>query len=115
MFKDNGLHETRYCENCLELQKKLQAKEQECEELKERVKTKCFDPKNKNNRCISYNRISQDYEIDLMRLNKYKQALEDIEKYCTYMNTFNECNKTNMGLKVDVVLDLINKAKENKQ
>lgn len=44
---------------------------------------------------------------------KYKQALEDIEKYCTYMNTFNEYNKTNMGLKVDVVLDLINKAKEN--
>lgn len=43
---------------------------------------------------------------------KYKQALEDIKKYCTYMNTFNEYNKTNMGLKVDVVLDLINKAKE---
>lgn len=28
MFKDDELHETRYCENCLELQQKLQAKEQ---------------------------------------------------------------------------------------
>lgn len=47
--------------------------------------------------------------------DKYKKALEDIKKYCTYMNTFNECNKTNMGLKVDVVLDLINKAKDGEQ
>lgn len=46
--------------------------------------------------------------------DKYKKALDDIEKYCTYMNTFNEYNKTNMGLKVDVVLDLISKAKGNK-
>lgn len=38
MFKDDELHETRYCENCLELQQKLQKKEQECEELKNEIK-----------------------------------------------------------------------------
>ena len=34
MFKDGELYETRYCEGFLELQQKLEAKEQECEELK---------------------------------------------------------------------------------
>lgn len=37
MFKDTEGHETQYCASCLELQKKLQAKEQECEELQERT------------------------------------------------------------------------------
>ena len=46
--------------------------------------------------------------------NKYKQALDEIEKYCTYMNTFNKYNKTNKGLDVDEVLDIINKTKEIK-
>lgn len=37
MFKDTEGHETRYCENCLELQQELQAKEQECEKFKNRA------------------------------------------------------------------------------
>lgn len=41
-----------------------------------------------------------------------EQALDEIEEYCTYMNTFNKYNKTNKGLDVDNVLDIINKAKE---
>lgn len=43
--------------------------------------------------------------------SKYKQALDEIEKYCTYMNTFNKYNKTNKGLDVNEVLGIINKAK----
>lgn len=35
MFKDTEGQETQYCESCLELQKNLEAKEQECEELKQ--------------------------------------------------------------------------------
>ena len=48
----------------------------------------------------------------LKKQYNYKQALDEIEKYCTYMNTFNKYNKTNKGLVVDEVLDIINKAKE---
>lgn len=49
MFKDDELHETRYCENCLELQQELQAKEQECEELKFTINhTGLLDLMNKN-------------------------------------------------------------------
>lgn len=46
--------------------------------------------------------------------DKYKQALDEIRKYCAYMRAFNECNKTNKGLDVDEVLDIINKTKEIK-
>lgn len=35
MFKDTEGHETQYCESCLELQKKLEAKEQELEPFKD--------------------------------------------------------------------------------
>lgn len=93
------------------MKEQLKAKEQECEELKERVKTKCFDPKNKNNRCISYNRISQDYEIDLIRLNKYKQALNDIKYACQ-----SECIEGNTGYVVDtsIILDIINDLEKEK-
>ena len=41
MFKDDELHKTCYCESCLELKQKLQAKEQECEELKKGVLEQC--------------------------------------------------------------------------
>lgn len=37
MIKDDDKHETRYCENCLELQKKLKRKEKECNEYKDKV------------------------------------------------------------------------------
>lgn len=45
-------------------------------------------------------------------IDKYKQALGEIEKYCTYMNTFNKYNKTNKGLDIDEILNIINEAKE---
>lgn len=52
--------------------KQLARKTQECEELKERLNSQCFDPKSNNNRCISYNRIAKDYERDLKQLNQLK-------------------------------------------
>lgn len=52
--------------------------------------------------------------IQTEKENKYKQALDEIGKYCAYMRAFNERNKTNKGLDVDVVLDIINKTKEIK-
>lgn len=52
--------------------------------------------------------------IQTEKENKYKQALDEIGKYCAYMRTFNEYNKTNKGLDVDEVLDIINKTKEIK-
>ncbi len=43
-------------------------KEQECEELRGRLNTICFDSRANNNRCISYNRMAEDYA----KLIKYK-------------------------------------------
>lgn len=37
MFEDDELHETRYCESCLELQQKLEAKEQEVNQLQDKL------------------------------------------------------------------------------
>lgn len=45
----------------------INIKEQECEELKGRLNTICFDPRTNNNRCISYNRMAEDYEKDLKK------------------------------------------------
>lgn len=53
------------------LTKELNQKIDECDELKERLKCNCFDPKSNNNRCISYNRIAEDYE---MSLTQFKAA-----------------------------------------
>lgn len=53
------------------------AKEQECEELKSRLNCRCFDPSINNNRCISYNRIAEDYERDLKQLDQLKVQLLD--------------------------------------
>lgn len=32
--------------------------------------------------------------VQTKKENKYKQALDEIRKYCAYMRAFNECNKT---------------------
>lgn len=65
--------------------KKLKAKEQECEKLKERLKCKCFDPSSKQVRCNSYLRIAEDYKVDLTELNRIKienKKLEEELKDC---------------------------------
>ena len=89
MFKDDELHETRYCENCLELQQKLQAKEQECEAQRRKI----------------------DYYIKkttqlLDDIDNYKQALDEIEKFMIY-----EFSGQGQWVKKDI-LNKINKIKE---
>lgn len=77
-----------------EVQKK-ECLEQECEELKERLNCNCFDPKNNNNRCISYNRIAEDYERDLRQLDQLKEQLE------AYKMEAEEGKEINAELKVE--------------
>lgn len=92
MFKDDDKHETCYCENCLELQHKLQAKEQECEELKNQW---YFSTKHK---------LVLEFEY-AFKLNKYKQALDEIEEYINSFPDFvKEADK--------IILDIIKKVKE---
>lgn len=91
----------------------LKAKTHEYEELKERTKCNCFDPKSNNNRCISYNRIAEDYERDLKKLNKYKQALDTVSEYIK--DNCNSCQGIKYGgcekCELKRIKDIINKAK----
>lgn len=59
--------------------KQLARKTQECEELKELLNSKCFDTKSNNNRCISYNRIAEDYKKDLKQLDQLKAEKEELQ------------------------------------
>ena len=109
MFKDDDKHETCYCENCLELQQKLQAKEQECEELKkeingykiisEQIKQEVQEDVTCESRecgCDSYEEYIECLKNTILNIidegndfvqgrvickecGKYKKALEDIE------------------------------------
>lgn len=91
----------------------LQRKEQECEELKERIKCNCFDPKSNNNRCISYNRIAEDYEKDLKHLKnkiaeceKYEQLFDELDKRVSNCIEIYDCIIVSK-----IVKDIIIKAK----
>lgn len=55
--------------------------ERECLELRERLSCNCFDPKSNNNRCASYNRIAEDYERDLKRLDQLRADNETLKQY----------------------------------
>ena len=103
--------------------KQLQCKTAECEELKERIKCNCFDPKSNNNRCISYNRIAEDYERDLKRLEnkiaeceKYEGAFRRIKKQ-SKINCEEICGKSyeacdDKDCLAIQIRDIINKAKD---
>lgn len=85
-----------------ELQQKLQAKEQDCEELRSQW---YFSTKHKLV-------LESEYAFEL---NKYKQALDEIEKYqqrncevCVFANT----QKCNINCQVFVILNIIHKSKE---
>ena len=94
----------------------------ENEELKERIKCNCFDPKSNNNRCISYNRIAEDYERDLKRLEnkiaeceKYEGAFRRIKKQ-SKINCEEICGKSyeacdDKDCLAIQIRDIINKAK----
>lgn len=89
-------HQTRCSKNKNCYFKQLQRKEQECEELKERLKCKCFDPKSNNNRCISYNRIAEDYERDLQRLTKITQEYEELKRTISTLEGVNKLFENNL-------------------
>ena len=104
--------------------KQLARKTQECEELKQRLKCNCFDAKSNNNRCISYNRIAEDYERDLKHLEnkiteseKYEQALNEIaahyQKVMKNITTYDASYDANISIEaLHNISDIINKAKE---
>ena len=106
-----------YCrenKNCF--YKQLARKTQECEELKQRLECNCFDPKSNNNRCISYNRIAEDYERDLKRLEnkiaeceKYEQLFDELDKRVSNCIEIYDCIIVSK-----IVKDIINKAKDGK-
>ena len=75
-------------------EQKLKLKEQECEKLAQ-LAQEAEEP------CIRQER------------DKYKQALTTIEKYCAYLSDYNKANKTNKGLDIEEVLDIINEVKGN--
>lgn len=84
------------CRATIKLQQQLDQLETENEKLKEQINCKCFDPKNNNNRCISYNRITEDYERDLKQLNQLKEDHEEFKNAYTRLNSLynDNCNFT---------------------
>lgn len=72
--------------------KQLARKTQEYEELKERIKCNCFDPKSNNNRCISYNRIVEDYKRDLKRLENKIAECEELKEEIKALEKINSRN-----------------------
>lgn len=107
-----------------ELQEKLQAKEQECEELRGRLNTICFDSRANNNRCISYNRMAEDYAKLIkyktfflrarklyQRTSKYNQQLidenEDLKDTIKRFSCKSECYKHKEAEKYKQALDEI--------
>lgn len=95
----------------LDLQKQLQTKEQECEELKqekEKIKMQyncyaCGTCKGRED----YKNMKRHCENAINANHKYKQALDELEGYC------NKYPTNSIGFKQNI-LDIINKTKENK-
>jgi hypothetical protein len=107
MFKDDELHETRYCENCLELQKKLQAKEQlSVKQSHELIRLRKERQENKQK---NVNLLQKNEELE-KQLENEKQALDEIKKNIKTMN--NECSYNDYYRKINI-LNIINEVKDN--
>lgn len=92
--------------------KQFKRNEQECLELKERLSCNCFDPKSNNNRCVSYNRIAEDYERDLKRLNTLEACIIKIISMCekastksTFCNGVENKDMQNLAIRILKVLN----------
>ena len=92
--------------------KQLKRKEQECEELKERLNCNCFDPKSNNNRCISYNRIVEDYERDLKQLDQLKAENDELTTINARLLGRLEIDKIDTSLVFNLDKELRQKEKE---
>lgn len=135
MFKDDELHETHYCENCLELQQKLQearnsyikldllrvkeynklvdeykAKKQECEALKATLQASDIAKA-----------VISSAEVNFPIIEKLSNALDNIKELAN--EACNACKKFTPNRQSDIscrycqptqILDIINKAKESK-
>lgn len=111
MFKDDDKHETCYCENCLELQKKLQAKEQlSVKQSHELIRLRKERQENKQK---NVNLLQNNEELE-KQLENEKQALDEIENitkgYCKNM-CMTETKETCDGCQNTDILNIINKAK----
>lgn len=62
----------------------------ECEELRGRLNTICFDSRANNNRCISYNRMAEDYEKDLKKLTKYETLFLKAREISQRISKYNQ-------------------------
>lgn len=98
-----------------EYRKKLQSKEQECEELKSQIDAdyEDYSQELKTLRNIIENKEKRNARLFVIS-NNYRKALEEIEEYqkrncevCYRANT----DKCNEGCQVFTILDIINKAK----
>lgn len=77
MFKDTEGHETQYCESCLDLQKKLEAKEQlSVKQSHELIRLRKERQENKQK---NVNLLQKNEELE-KQLENEKQALDEIEK-----------------------------------
>lgn len=96
-----------------EVQKK-ECLEQECEELKKQL-TDFMNGEYCANGCAKMQTQYKEYHCKLIeQIDKLKalneqaeQKLDMIRKYCNYMTTFNNANKTNKGLDVEEVIQII--------
>ena len=104
MFKDTEGQETQYCESCLELQKNLEAKEQECEELKREIAFGNNGKLSDKIRAIVFKNLNAEN-------SKYKQALDEIEKYLKSKDK-RQTSLFNIFVIEQEILDIINKTKE---
>lgn len=94
------------CKGC-QYKSNYKIKEQECEELKKKKE------ENETFYLTKYtNKDSYCLELEHKR-NIYKQALNTIKEYCKYMIVFNNANKTNKGLDIENVLDILDETEEN--
>lgn len=87
--------------------KQRKRKEKECEELKERLNTTCFDPKNNNCRCISYNRIAADYKADLIKLRKVNSKNMELESHLLFVQNMYDSiyrEKKNILMDIDKII-----------
>ena len=95
-------------ENCiiLKLKEQLQAKEQECKELKEKLERQ-------KDYTVSYKSYIYEKEKQIkQQLDQYKQALDEIEKICQIKE---ENSQFVLPSVWQQILDIIQKAKDSKQ
>lgn len=87
----------KWIAECEDLQKQLQTKEQECENLKEKIaQIKCEE-------------IGKETFFEY-KIKNYKQALDEIEEFCIVYS----CNHDAYETVYKEILGIINNAKENK-